>query len=89
MSTKHHTFHLAAWVAVLIGSLGWVAQAQTSSLHVNVEREQARFVFKGEARQIRVEIYNPGGELIFDSGEVSDPTIVWNLLDQQGQAVAD
>jgi hypothetical protein len=48
-----------------------------------------QFALNGEARQARIEIYSPGGELVFESGEITGQTVVWNLLDRQRQPVAD
>ncbi len=90
MFAKRLAYSLAsAFVAILMSGLLWVVQAQTSYLNVSVERDQAHFAIKSEARQMRIEVYSPGGELIFDSGEVAGQTVVWNLLDQQGQPVTD
>ncbi len=90
MCAKRLAHSLAsAFVTTLMSGLLWVAQAQVSYLNVSVERDQAHFAIKGEARQVRIEVYSPGGELVFDSGEVAGQAVVWNLLDQQGQPVAD
>ncbi|HYG09786.1 MAG TPA: tail fiber domain-containing protein [Pyrinomonadaceae bacterium] len=41
------------------------------------------------ARRMRLEIFSPGGELIFDSGMHKGGELQWKLQDQQGQSLAD
>jgi hypothetical protein len=65
------------------------AGAQTSSLTINVGRELVQFILKDKPQQMRIEVYSVGGELFFDSGEVSDNTVIWNLQNLSGEPVAD
>jgi hypothetical protein len=48
-----------------------------------------RFAAPGKSAKMRVEIYAPSGELVFDSGMRKGGELHWKLQDQQGQAVAD
>jgi len=41
------------------------------------------------ARRVRLEVYSPDGELIFDSGMHKGGELHWKLQDQQGQSLPD
>ena len=78
----------------LILGLGMVMQsqitlAQTPTINTTVYADKTRFESQEENAGFRVEVFNSSGQKMFDSGFVADQTLDWNMLDQQGQPVAD
>lgn len=78
----------------LILSLAMVIQsqitlAQTSSIKTAVYADKTRFESQEENTEFRVEVFNSSGQKMFDSGFVAGRTLDWNMLDQQGERVAD
>jgi hypothetical protein len=74
----------------LLVFLAWrpvFAQAQNSEITVTVSRDLVRFVTPGDVQEIRVEVFSPTGEKLFDSDFVTGQTQDWPLKDLQGQAV--
>ena len=76
-------------LAVLLCALAANGRAQTSSVEVAVEETRAIFSAQGEARMMQVEVYSPGGELLFVSGFVEGRAADWSLRDLAGRPVAD
>jgi len=66
-----------------------IALAQTPTINATVYRDKIRFESQGQIREFRVEVFNAAGEKLFDSGFVAGGTLDWDMLDQQGKAVAD
>jgi hypothetical protein len=65
------------------------AQAQTPSIEVTTDRHQAQFAAQGEAQEMRVEIFSPSGEMVFDSGNITAQTVRWNMQGKRGEPLAD
>ncbi|HEY0375769.1 MAG TPA: tail fiber domain-containing protein [Pyrinomonadaceae bacterium] len=80
---------LVSILAVIIFALAVSARAQTNPVEVAVESERALFNAHGEVRLMQVEIYAPGGELLFAGGAAGGKAIEWGLRDQSGRPVAD
>src|SRR5438105_4560912 len=81
---------------VILACSALCAQAQTTTqtpvpeVNIIINRETVRFVTPGELpQQWRLEVFHQSGELIFDSGLLTAPSLDWPLLNQQGQAVED
>ena len=66
-----------------------ITLAQTPNINTTVYADKARFESQEEIDQFRVEVFNSSGQKMFDSGFVAGQTLDWNMLDQQGEAVAD
>ena len=84
----HFIFVVTFTVAVLAS----VGQAQTpvlSTVNLAAEHDRVLLAAQGEVRQLRLEVINPAGEVVFDSGFVSTPTVEWLMRDSQGQRVPD
>ena len=65
------------------------AQAQTPSIEVMTDSHQARFAAQGDAHEMRVEVYAPSGEMVFDSGTVTGQIVEWRMQNQKGEPVSD
>jgi hypothetical protein len=65
------------------------AQAQTPPIEVTADDHQAQFAVQGEGHAMRVEVYAPSGEMVFDSGTVTGQVVEWRMRNQQGERVAD
>jgi hypothetical protein len=79
---------LALIPALLFCSALWSsARAQMPALDVAIDTDQVRFA--AAAQEMRVEVYAPSGEMIFDSGAVTDQSVEWKMQDAQGERVAD
>jgi hypothetical protein len=65
------------------------AQAQTPAIEVSADSQRAQFAVQGEAQAVRVEVYAPSGEMVFDSGTVTGQAVEWRMQNQQGEPVAD
>jgi Chaperone of endosialidase len=82
---------LAVTLTYLSGLLSPImAQSNlTATPQITVDAGRAQFEVASDAQQMRVEVYSPGGELVFQSGAVSGRLIEWNMLDAKGERVAD
>jgi len=66
-----------------------ITLAQTPNINTTVYADKTRFESQEENTEFRVEVFNSSGQKMFDSGFVTGQTLDWNMLDQQGEAVAD
>src|SRR5918911_2528707 len=64
-----------------------IARAQMPALDVAIDSNEVRFA--AAAQEMRVEVYAPSGEMIFDSGAVTDQAIEWKMQDAEGKRVPD
>ncbi|HKQ75810.1 MAG TPA: hypothetical protein VJ810_19080 [Blastocatellia bacterium] len=60
------------------------APAVSQSLTVVIEKQKLRFSALASAQEVRLEIFNQAGEVIYDSGFVSGPELSWALRDANG-----
>src|SRR5262249_41246283 len=62
---------------------------ETNSREVTiiVQQQQLRFTAPTSAQEIRLEVFNRGGEMVYDSGLVSGPELSWALQNASGEAV--
>ena len=80
--------YFAVTLTLILCATGWsIAQAQMPALDVAIDSDQVRFV--AEAQELRVEVYAPSGEMIFDSGAVTGQPIDWRMQNTKGERVAD
>ncbi|HZS09988.1 MAG TPA: tail fiber domain-containing protein [Blastocatellia bacterium] len=66
-----------------------VRPASASPVLAAASTERLRLVAPGEVFQLRLEVFTPAGEKLFDSDARFGNQLDWNLLDQQGQRLAD
>ena len=81
-------------ICSLILSLVMVMQsqitlAQTPSINTTVYADKTRFESQEENTEFRVEVFDSSGQKMFDSGFVAGRALDWNMLDPQGEPVAD
>ncbi|HZS09379.1 MAG TPA: hypothetical protein VFD58_31390 [Blastocatellia bacterium] len=63
--------------------------SQSPSVTAAATTGRVRFAAPGEVTQLRLEVFAPGGEKLFDSDFQPGTLLDWSLLDQQGQRLAD
>ncbi len=59
-----------------------------SEVTIIIQQQQIRLIAPGGVKELRLEVYDQTGELIYDSGVVSGPELTWPLQNTQGQPVA-
>ncbi|HJU55365.1 MAG TPA: tail fiber domain-containing protein [Pyrinomonadaceae bacterium] len=74
---------------LLLLAVALSARAQTVPVEVTNDGEGARFSATGKVRMMQVEVYGPGGEMVFVSGFVEGRAVEWSQRDQTGRPVAD
>ncbi len=87
MNLKRLAFTLA-----LILSVSLLCRAQerpTPSIEVSAASDHAQFSARGEIQQMRLEVFSPSGERIFDSGAVFAQSIEWDMRGRGGRRVED
>jgi hypothetical protein len=80
----------------LVLACGLVSAAQTNSqesttpaeLSILIGQRQVKFTPLRQAQELRLEVFNNAGELLYDSGALTEAELNWNLLDSQGQPLA-
>ena len=80
---------LASVFVFLLFALAAGARAQTVPVEVATGDGGARFSAAGKVRMMQVEVYGPGGEMVFVSGFVEGGAVQWPQRDQLGRRVAD
>jgi hypothetical protein len=65
------------------------ALAQTPSIEVSADSFEAQFAIEGPAREVRVEIFSPSGELVFEAAGAGGQSIRWPMVTGAGERVAD
>ncbi|HEY0377757.1 MAG TPA: tail fiber domain-containing protein [Pyrinomonadaceae bacterium] len=76
-------------LAALLFALNVDARAQTPSIEVSADSFEAQFSVEGHARQVRVEIFSPSGELVFEADGQGGESIRWPMVTAVGERVAD
>jgi len=54
---------------------------------VIIQQQQLRFAAPASAQEVRLEVFNQTGEMIYDSGLVSGSELSWALLNASGEAI--
>ncbi|HXI91659.1 MAG TPA: hypothetical protein VNO24_16715, partial [Blastocatellia bacterium] len=75
------------WLITLAGLQNVLAQS--SMIDATTYRDKVRFESQAPTSEFRVEVFNASRQKLFDSGFVAGQTLDWNMLDQQGEPVAD
>ncbi len=84
MTPKRLALALAALCALSLN-----AGAQTPSIEVSTDSFESQFAVEGPAREVRVEIFSPAGELIFEADGAGGQSIRWPMVTAAGERVAD
>lgn len=64
------------------------AQAHNSEVSAKVYHDLVRFAAQSEVEELRVEVFSPSGERVFDSNFVKGKTYDWPMRDLQGKTLA-
>ena|SRR2546423_14726200 len=83
--------HFALTLALTLFALLATAQAQTarlSTVNVTSDGERVHIAAQGDAYEMRVDVADEQGEVVFQSGAISGQTLNWNMKDTQGERVA-
>jgi hypothetical protein len=90
MTTTSFVWRISSLLFTAFITVGAVfTQTQTQSPRISVESEQVVITSPGSAHQFRVEVFSPGGELVFDSDFVTGQPVSWNMKSRRGQPVSD
>ena len=81
--------HLALTIVLLLCAACWShARAQKMpALDLSIDSDRVRF--EAAAQEMKVEVYAPSGEMIFDSGAVTGQSVEWKMQNALGERVAD
>src|SRR5262245_3915752 len=52
-----------------------------------IQQEQVRFTAKKDVEEMRLQIFDQAGQLVYDSGAVTGPELTWVLRQAGGEAV--
>src|ERR671938_1172965 len=66
------------------------AEAQTprmTSVNITPESDRVRISAVGEATEMRIEVSDEQGEVVFQSGQITGQTLDWKMTDAQGARV--
>ena len=61
--------------------------AYSKPITITTEQQNVRFVAPSAAQEVRLEVFNQTGELIYDSGPVSGYQLSWDMHSASGDAV--
>ena len=61
--------------------------ANSKPITITTEQQNVRFVAPSASLEVRLEIFNQTGELIYDSGAVSGNQLSWNMQNASGEPV--
>lgn len=61
--------------------------ANSKPITITTEQQSVRFVAPSASLEVRLEVFNQTGELIYDSGPVSGHELSWNMHNASGEAV--
>jgi hypothetical protein len=76
-------------LAAVLFTLNLNARAQTPSIEVSTDSFETQFAVEGHARQVRVEIFSPSGELVFEADGQGGESVRWPMTTAAGERVAD
>jgi hypothetical protein len=80
------TFFLICLCALLMS-----AQAQTprmNGVNISAQADKVQISAEGEVAELRVDVANESGEVVFQSGQITGQQIDWQMTDAQGVRVA-
>jgi flagellar hook assembly protein FlgD len=85
---KHLAFALAliGFSALLVG-----AQAQTpriNTVNIAAQSDKVEITAQGDVLEMRVDVADESGEVVFQSGAITGQQLDWNMKDASGERVA-
>src|SRR2546423_6272856 len=78
-------------LAVIFFLLPVCAQAQTpriNSVSITAEADKVHIAAQGDVSEMRVEVSDEQGDVVFQSGAISGQTLDWKMTDAQGERVS-
>jgi Chaperone of endosialidase len=83
--------HLAIAVSLILACsvLCLAQEEQQPTVEMTSDNYRVRFEAQGEVQQVRVEIFSPLGEKVFDSGAVTGVDVSWDMRDRRGGRVPE
>jgi hypothetical protein len=76
---------------LLLSALFVSAQAQTPNLttvNLTADPERVHIAAEGDVTELRLEVVNEAGEIVFESGAITGNTLDWKMRDAQGERAA-
>ncbi|MFN0086890.1 MAG: hypothetical protein ACKVX9_15980 [Blastocatellia bacterium] len=61
--------------------------AAATDVTIIIQQEKIRFTARSPVAELRLQVFDQAGELVYDSGSVLEPTLDWTLQNGGGQAV--
>ena len=74
----------------LICALFTTAQAQTpriSTVNISPNPDKVHVATTGDVSEMRIEVSDEAGDLVFQSGAITGQTLDWEMTDAQGERV--
>jgi hypothetical protein len=62
-------------------------EANAVDVTVIIQQQQVRFAAPASAQEVRLEVINQNGEVVYESGPVSGPGLSWALKNTSGEAI--
>lgn len=87
ISIKNFAWALAVGLAALLVNVSAQTTAQLSTVNVTSEGERVRVTAQGDVYELRVDVADEAGEVVFESSVVTGNTLDWKMTDAQGQRV--
>ena len=81
----------ALTLTITLCALLATAQAQTarlSTINVTSDGERVRVVAQGDVYEMRIDVTDEQGEIIFQGSQITGQQLDWNMKDSQGERVA-
>jgi Chaperone of endosialidase len=83
--------HLAFGLAVTLFVLAVSAQAQTprmTTVNISAQSDKVHISAEGDVSELRVDVADESGDVIFQSGAITGQQLDWNMKDTSGERVA-
>src|SRR5262245_32039688 len=63
------------------------ARVNSQSLTIIIENQRLHFAASASTQEVRLEVFNQAGELVYDSGVFTGSELFWNLHNASGEAI--
>jgi hypothetical protein len=75
---------------IIVAGLLVCAQAQTprmTTVNLTAESDKVRISAQGDVAEMRIDVANEAGDIVFESGAITGQQLDWNMRDTQGERV--
>ena len=79
----------ASAFALVLSALSPCALAQTSPIEVTTDPDAAQFSAQGPAQSLRLQVFSPAGELVFEAEAPDGQPVRWTMKNRKGERVPD